>query len=157
MPDQLADVLDRLHAAVGDVVLHVLALDTVDRVVLADGSATDAHVSAARAVAATLAFLDTSGGSVVRSVVETADATYYAVHDPAGLVLVLVGPPAWNVALARRSADAVLGGLDAAAVVGQLREQRRAPSPAGTDTRTPARGTFAETRRAAIRTTGTGA
>lgn len=155
MPDQLADVLDRLQA-VGDVE-HVLALDTVDRVVLADGSASDAHVSAARAVAATLAFLDTTGTSVVRSVVETADATYYAVHDPAGLVVVLVGPPAWNVALVRRSADAVLRDVDAPAVVGPLREQRRAQPASGSDTRTPARGTFAEARRAAIRTTGSGA
>jgi hypothetical protein len=155
MPDQLSDVLDRLHTAVGDVV-HVLALDTVDRVVLADGSASDAHVSAARAVAATLAFLDTTGESVVRSVVETAEATLYAVHHPTGFVVVLVGPAAWNVALARRSADAVLRDVDAAAVVDPLREQRRAQTTAGSDTRTPARGTFAETRRAAIRTTGTG-
>lgn len=155
MPDQLSDVLDRLQA-VGDVE-HVLALDTVDRVVLADGAASDAHVSAARAVAATLAFLDTTGESVVRSVVETADATYYAVHDPAGFVVVLVGASAWNVALVRRSADAVLRDLDAAALVGPLREQRRAQPAAGSDTRTPARGTFAEVRRAAIRTTGTGA
>ena len=156
MPDLLADVLDRLHAAVGDVE-HVLALDTVDRVVLADGSASEAHVSAARAVAATLAFLDTGGEAAVRSVVETAEATYYAVHDPAGVVVVLVGPPAWNVALVRRSADAVLRDLDAAALVGPLREQRRAQPAAGTDTRTPARGTFAEVRRASIRTTGSGA
>lgn len=156
MPDQLSDVLDRLHAAVGDVE-HVLALDTVDRVVLADGAASDAHVSAARALAATLAFLDTTGGSVVRSVVETPGATYYAVHDPVGLVVVLVGPSAWNVALARRSADAVLRDLDAAALVGPFREPRRSPAPAGSDTRTPARGTFAEARRAAIRTTGSGA
>lgn len=155
MPDQLSDVLDRLQA-VGDVE-HVLALDTVDRVVLADGAAPDAHVSAARAVAATLAFLDTTGESVVRSVVETTDATYYAVHDPAGLVVVLVGPSAWNVALVRRSADAVLRDADAAALVGPLREQRRTQPAAGSDTRTPARGTFAEVRRAAIRTTGTGA
>jgi hypothetical protein len=154
MPDQLSDVLDRLQA-VGDVE-HVLALDTVDRVVLADGAASDAHVSAARAVAATLAFLDTTGGSVVRSVVETAEAAFYAVHDPAGLVVVLVGPSTWNVALVRRSADAILRDVDAAAVVAPLREQRRAQADAGPDTRTPARGTFAEVRRAAIRTTGTG-
>ncbi|WP_136519192.1 hypothetical protein [Cellulomonas telluris] len=152
MPDQLHDVLDRLLQAVGDVV-HAIALDPVDRVVLADGDAPADVVAAARAVATTLALVDTTGAQAVRAVVETADATLYAVHDPAGLVVVLVGPPLWNIALARRTADPLLRDLDADAVVAPLRAARRVPAAA-----TPARGeTLAQAHRAdavAVRQTG---
>lgn len=127
MPDQLNDVLDGLRETVGDVA-HVIALDPVDRVVLADGDASADLVAAARAVATTLALVDTTGAEPVRAVVETADATLYGVHDPAGLVVVLVGPPAWNVALARRTADPLLRDLDAEAVVAPRRAARRAQS-----------------------------
>ncbi len=136
MPDQLGDVLAGLQEAVGDVA-HVIALDPVDRVVLADGDASADLVAAARAVATTLALVDTTGTDPVRAVVETAEATLYAVHDPAGLVVVLVGPPSWNVALARRTADPVLRDLDAEAVVAPQRAARRAqaaPAPGRRET-----------------------
>ncbi|MFS0703101.1 hypothetical protein AB6N23_01130 [Cellulomonas sp. 179-A 9B4 NHS] len=153
MTDQLRDVLDGLQEAVADVA-HVIALDPVDRVVLADGDAPAERVVAARAVATTLALVDTAGAEPVRAVVETSDATFYAVHDPAGLVVVLVGPPQWNTALARRTADPLLRTVDAEAVLAPLRAARRAqagPAPARTGP-TPAvparRETLAQAHRA---------
>lgn len=109
MDDPVRHVLERLHDALEDVV-HALLLDPVGRTVVADDGA-PAHVLAgARSI---VTALDAVVAPDARStaIVDTGDGTLYAVHRAGGLAAVLAGPPAWNVALARRTADPVLDEL----------------------------------------------
>ncbi|GIG39006.1 hypothetical protein [Cellulomonas phragmiteti] len=108
MDDPVRDVLERLHDALGDVA-HVLLLDPGERTVVTDDQAPAHVLAAARGIATALAAA--AGDSRTAAIVETATATLYASHTPGGLVAVLVGPAAWNVALARRTADPLLRDL----------------------------------------------
>ncbi|GAA4627518.1 hypothetical protein [Cellulomonas oligotrophica] len=129
MDDPARDVVDRLHRAL-DEVTHVLVLDPGDRVVLADDGSPEEVVVAARAVATTLMLVDGAGEGGIRAVVETPGATVYATLVPGGTAFVLLGPPGWNVVLARRTLDPVVADLLATGAVDRLRDGRRTFLPA---------------------------
>lgn len=124
MDDPARDVVDRLHRALDDIT-HVLVLDPGDRVELADDDSPEEVVMAARAVATTLMLVDGDREGGVRAVVETPGATVYATLVPGGTAFVMLGPPGWNVVLARRTLDPVIADLVTTGAVDRLRDPRR--------------------------------
>lgn len=149
MDELVRPVLERLHDALGDVA-HVLLLDPVEFTVVTDDHAPADVLAGARAlVTALAAVVGPQGGSA--AIVETATSTLYAWHRSGELAAVLVGPPSWNVALARRTADPLLRELLTDDLVRRVRAAV-APAdapPAGTPSLgTPLGGTRAQASRA---------
>lgn len=136
MDDPVADVLERVHHALEDVV-HVLLLDPEDRVVVADDDAPADVLATARSLATTLAVAAAAGAPF--GVLEAGERTYLATYAPGTLAAVLVGPPGWNVALARRTAEPLLRSTLTVELTDRVRAGRpAAPAAPGRGTRAAA-------------------
>ena len=148
MDDPVRHVLERLHDALEDVV-HVLLLDPVGRTVVADDAA-PAHVLAGARSIVTALDAVVAHDARATAIVDTGDAALYAAHRSGGLAAVLVGPPGWNVVLARRTADPLLDELLTDGLAALVRDAAAPGAPAAAPTAggTPGVGTRAQALRA---------
>ncbi|ADG75511.1 hypothetical protein Cfla_2624 [Cellulomonas flavigena DSM 20109] len=147
MDDPVRHVLERLHDALEDVA-HALLLDPVERAVVADDGAPAHLLAGARSIVTALDAVVATDARA-SAIVDAGDATLYAVHLAGGLAAVLVGPAAWNVALARRTADPLLGELLTDELAELVRRPARPTATAATPPGgTPGTGTRAQALRA---------